>query len=181
MVQIKKKVTIKQKKEQILNPENQQETNSVQTQSIVKEKDNRSFKIIGILACLLCFFGLIYFFSDRENPSQEVAIAETVQAPTIADNSTTIESPKKEDIVAEDSQNIGNKSEQTKVSSVVNNNDIEKITEKPEKNLTPIEQTANRVLLGEFGNGKVRKRKLGKSYREVQNKVNEMYRNGLVH
>ncbi len=43
-----------------------------------------------------------------------------------------------------------------------------------------IEETARRVIRGDFGNGEIRKTKLGKDYVAVQNKVNEMYRNGLV-
>ena len=34
---------------------------------------------------------------------------------------------------------------------------------------------------GDFGNGQERKDKLGSSYSEIQGKVNEMYRQGLVH
>ena len=43
-----------------------------------------------------------------------------------------------------------------------------------------LEQTAKDVIRGNFGNGEVRKQKLGDQYSEIQNKVNEMYRNGLV-
>lgn len=44
-----------------------------------------------------------------------------------------------------------------------------------------VQQAANRVLAGEFGNGVERKQKLGADYRTIQDKVNEMYRKGLVH
>lgn len=43
-----------------------------------------------------------------------------------------------------------------------------------------VEENALRVIRGEFGNGQERKDKLGSSYNEIQSKVNEMYRNGLV-
>jgi hypothetical protein len=43
-----------------------------------------------------------------------------------------------------------------------------------------IEEKAKQVIRGDFGNGQVRKDKLGASYAEIQSKVNEMYRNGLV-
>lgn len=43
-----------------------------------------------------------------------------------------------------------------------------------------IQATANRVIKGDFGNGKVRKQKLGDRYAEVQKLVNQMYRDGLV-
>ena len=43
-----------------------------------------------------------------------------------------------------------------------------------------IEEEAKEVIRGKYGNGDVRKRNLGDRYTEIQNKVNEMYRNGQV-
>lgn len=42
-----------------------------------------------------------------------------------------------------------------------------------------IEEKAKRVIMGAFGNGIERKNALGDEYREIQNKVNEMHRNGV--
>ena len=44
-----------------------------------------------------------------------------------------------------------------------------------------VEKNARRVIRGDFGNGQERKDKLGSSYSEIQGKVNEIYRQGLVH
>lgn len=44
-----------------------------------------------------------------------------------------------------------------------------------------IEAKAWLVIRGDFGNGKERKMKLGSDYSVIQNKVNELYKNGLVH
>ena len=44
-----------------------------------------------------------------------------------------------------------------------------------------VEDKAKQVIRGIYGNGSVRKQKLGNDYAEIQGKVNEMYRNGLVH
>lgn len=44
-----------------------------------------------------------------------------------------------------------------------------------------VEENARRVIRGDFDNGQERKDKLGSSYSEIQGKVNEMYRQGLVH
>lgn len=41
-------------------------------------------------------------------------------------------------------------------------------------------ENAIRVIRGDFGNGKERKDKLGSAYSEIQSKVNELYRQGLV-
>lgn len=46
--------------------------------------------------------------------------------------------------------------------------------------LGTVEETANEVIRGLYGNGNVRKNKLGSRYQEIQNRVNEMYRQGLV-
>lgn len=42
-------------------------------------------------------------------------------------------------------------------------------------------ENARRVIRGDFGNGQERRDKLGSLYSEIQDKVNEMYRQGLVH
>lgn len=43
-----------------------------------------------------------------------------------------------------------------------------------------VEEEALEVIRGKYGNGEERKRNLGDRYKEIQSKVNEMYRNGLV-
>ena len=43
-----------------------------------------------------------------------------------------------------------------------------------------IDILASRVIRGDYGNGNVRKQKLGEEYSEIQSAVNEMYRKGLV-
>lgn len=43
-----------------------------------------------------------------------------------------------------------------------------------------VEEEATLVIRGVYGNGEERKQKLGAKYPEIQNKVNEMYRDGLV-
>ena len=44
-----------------------------------------------------------------------------------------------------------------------------------------VEDKAKQVIRAIYRNGSVRKQKLGNDYAEIQGKVNEMYRNGLVH
>lgn len=43
-----------------------------------------------------------------------------------------------------------------------------------------LEENARQVIRGVFGNGQERKDKLGSAYSEIQGRVNEMYRQGLV-
>ena len=43
-----------------------------------------------------------------------------------------------------------------------------------------LEEQAYQVIRGEFGNNPERAQRLGEAYRQIQDKVNELYRNGLV-
>ncbi|MBR5209790.1 MAG: hypothetical protein IKV67_08040 [Paludibacteraceae bacterium] len=45
--------------------------------------------------------------------------------------------------------------------------------------VSEIERTAKEVIRGKYGNGRIRKDKLGNRYFEIQSKVNEMYRKGF--
>lgn len=54
-------------------------------------------------------------------------------------------------------------------------------SEKSDNNVDgDVETNARRVIRGDFGNGQERRDKLGSSYSEIQGKVNEMYRQGIV-
>lgn len=46
--------------------------------------------------------------------------------------------------------------------------------------ISDVEATAINVIRGNYGNGQARKDKLGNAYTDVQKRVNEMYRQGLV-
>jgi len=52
--------------------------------------------------------------------------------------------------------------------------------QQPISSNSSIEVKAKQVIRGDFGNGSVRKQKLGSEYTSIQNKVNEMYRIGAV-
>jgi uncharacterized membrane protein len=52
--------------------------------------------------------------------------------------------------------------------------------QQPISSNSSIEVKAKQVIRGDFGNGSVRKQKLGSEYTSIQNKVNEMYRTGAV-
>ena len=57
---------------------------------------------------------------------------------------------------------------------------IETVYDKSLGVIDSLEEKALRTIRGDFGNGKERKEKLGSEYSVIQNKVNEMYREGLV-
>ena len=49
-----------------------------------------------------------------------------------------------------------------------------------DKEVIDVEEKARKVIRGDYGNGNIRKQKLGEEYSEIQSAVNEMYRKGLV-
>lgn len=97
--------------------------------------------------------------------------AATRREETAADNNseTTASSKANENPVSTQSQVTQQKQDVTSIASVatipMSNN---------------VEENARRVIRGDFGNGQERKDKLGSAYAEIQSKVNEMYRQGLV-
>lgn len=48
-----------------------------------------------------------------------------------------------------------------------------------EKSMDDLEQEALKVIRGEYGSGQVRKEKLGSNYQAIQNRVNELKREGV--
>jgi len=135
--------------------------------------------------------GCWYAFSiskDTGAPTDETAsVVQTEQEKGLAD-STASNVPTEEDTttpVANDAE--GTDAPQTAKSdaehSTESSEPIANATnqEEPAVSLTgTLEQKANDVIRGIYGNGQERKEKLGNEYRTIQDKVNEMYRNGLV-
>ena len=66
---------------------------------------------------------------------------------------------------------------QNQASNVTHNKEIENTSD---KKVVDVEEKARQVIRGDYGNGNVRKQKLGEEYSEIQSAVNEMYRKGLV-
>lgn len=100
-----------------------------------------------------------YESTSNSSPIEESKVAKTTATPTsTSDNAKTAKL---------ESSSTENTSKSTTSSSTLVSGDIE--------------ENARRVIRGDFGNGQERKNKLGASYSEIQGKVNEMYRKGLVY
>lgn len=65
--------------------------------------------------------------------------------------------------------------------SHIQNTSVQSSTTTESLSTGSVEDEARQVIRGVYGNGSVRKQKLGNRYSEIQSKVNEMYRNGQVH
>ena len=105
------------------------------------------------------------------NEQIETSDTATRREGTAADNNseTTASSKANENPVSTQSQVTQQKQDVTSIASVA--------TIPMSDN---VEENARHVIRGDFGNGQERKDKLGSAYAEIQSKVNEMYRQGLV-
>lgn len=164
-------------------------------------------KIIAILAVVAVIVGGIFYFISNNgdkgngNPSTE-AIAQKGEKQDANKDTTMTETENNKDSVSgvPDSNSEASASggvedcpsvkESTTSPSAPDNKYGAEQSERPvtESRATSntlqrgdVEASARRVIRGDFGNGQVRKDRLGTAYIEIQGKVNEMYRQGLVY
>lgn len=209
MVQLKRKVTLKEKHEFSTSdtipfePNNQQESSN-DSSSVHKNKPK---SWLPFLLCGLLIVGAGIYFLTRNSSGNE----KTYASNDVNEGKTEI---KNEDSVIPVSDDLQISVENT--TSVVENkdmisNEVAGVVENKEELLNPdnsivenmvspskvaesntesverreaipvseIERTAKEVIRGKYGNGRIRKDKLGDQYSVVQSKVNEMYRNHL--
>ena len=199
MVQLKRKITIKTKRAV-------EETNIPKQPVGGKGNEHSSNKkwLWGIIAAIIvvCIVGFMQLTNSSSSNDRGIApaIADTIvvektdsvqtkQNLSEANNvkASNEENEEKAD-VKESNANSKASENSTKSESVK-----EKETATPSQNSSSnfvnatstqstgsIEDEACQVIRGIYGNGSVRKQKLGNRYSEIQSKVNEMYRNGQV-
>ena len=159
------------------------ESNSGHSENEPKKK--LPLLLIAIIA--IAVLGIFWFINRRG--SDESVVPHVEGAPTVINNTV---SPQNE--VASDSvqteQPIATSSS-TKETSInsepanstnsntkINNSSVSKNNDSSNSSIQgTIEDKANQVIDGVFGNGVDRKRALGAEYEAIQSKVNEMYRN----
>lgn len=142
--------------------------------------------IIGLI--ILVVLAFVLFKACNGNSTEDSSIA--------TDTTKTIESDK--DTLLTDSAKVTTPSNDKGVSESTETNNSEESTSTPISQEQPsqtetqpstknvsvagsdIQDMANRVIQGEFGNGSERKQKLGADYGVIQRRVNEMYRKGQV-
>ena len=166
MVELKRKVTLKRK---VASADEVEVTPSGST-----EKGNR-WKWIAMVVALLLIGGAIYYFNQKGstgNSSKVIAVADSTSTQR-EEADSTIEST---EVVSSEKANTDNstKNQPSDVTqNELNENTLDKIVD-------DVEDKARQVIRGDYGNGNVRKQKLGEEYSEIQSAVNEMYRKGLV-
>ena len=166
MVELKRKVTLKHKVTS---------TDKVEvTTTDVTRKDNRWKWIAGIVALFLVG-GAIYYFNQNgsiDNTDIAIAVSDSTKGSTEvvpSDNTSDENAGIKESNIDNSPKNQHSNVTQNKV----NENTLD-------KEVIDVEEKARKVIRGDYGNGNIRKQKLGEEYSEIQSAVNEMYRKGLV-
>lgn len=158
-----------------------------------EEKKSNKGIFIGMAIVAALVIGGALLFSDKDATTSENATESAVES--IAQNNVNSAALPNELTEQSSKDSTNNTSEQIKdanansanelslqnahePSEVQTNSSYSRISESLSSDA---QENAQRVIRGEFGNGQERKDRLGSSYAEIQNKVNEMYRNGLVH
>lgn len=160
------------------------------------EKSSKAKIIGGIVAAAFIIAGGIFFANnDKANdsgsnkPATET-VAQEGEKHDAGSNDSTTELNGKTEAMASAEEEKPSTNEDTPKSYAADESHVTTSTEKsstsPSENSDnnvdgDVETNARRVIRGDFGNGQERRDKLGSSYSEIQGKVNEMYRQGLVH
>ncbi len=159
--------------------------------------------IVAILA-IAAFFLLKGNKSDNNSVQNDVVIEETFTPAEVSveeaenDVPKTESAPSQEESVAqedavhaepespdEEVTPVANPSDKAPANTAPKNESVKEVTQSAVNQVSvnlygSLEEKALQVIRGDFGNGTERREKLGDQYDEIQTKVNEMYRNGLV-
>ena len=196
MVQPKKKVTLKTKK---VDSDIKQDIQSKGTASQEPVKNSNGgnkrnlWIFLGIIALVVILF-FVFLGKNKGSKSQlpkdnggTVVKIDSIK-PT-EDNTETTDSisvTKEDSALKKDSVNLTpEKSSNEDNSNNGSTTNVAKDELNPQNSSSEplngsLEQKAIAVIRGTYGNGLERKQKLGNEYTVIQNKVNEMYRDGLV-
>lgn len=146
------------------------------------------FFLIGLVLVLVLGMGYYYKQSQHGN-GQQTIVSDSLTKDSVQKDSTIADTLKKENSSVGSNEESNNKETedkkdgmQSKVSVPVDTNvKSQQESNTESSSMGSVEAKAKQVIRGIYGNGSVRKQKLGNDYAEIQGKVNEMYRNGLVH
>lgn len=156
-------------------------------------KSNKAKIIGGLVAAAVIIVGGVFFVNNGNGNCNNLTtetVSQVGKEPTTGGNDSTTESNGKTEAVASsEAEEKPAVNEAKPISSVADENHVMTSTEKsstsPSENSDnnvdgDVETNARRVIRGDFGNGQVRKDRLGGLYSEIQSRVNEIYRQGLV-
>lgn len=183
MVELKRKVTLKTKNSSIEKSEEPTGLNPTPTSS-------RKKLIVGLAALIVVvIIGFVLFGNNQSTGNSDAIVTDSLTKDSVRKDSTTADTLKKEKPIVVSNEESNNKETedqkeemQSKASVPVDTNvKSQQESNAESSSMDSVEAKAKQVIRGIYGNGSVRKQKLGNDYAEIQGKVNEMYRNGLVH
>lgn len=128
-----------------------------------KRKNNYWYWIIIVLIIVVPIWGIRMYLKHSENPQESESSIPSVDTCSIIDDTLIVRTGNYK-IEVEKSSSENNNREETKYTYNLN-----------------LEQKAWAVIRGNYDNNPIRRQKLGEDYQVIQDKVNELYRKGLVH
>ena len=133
---------------------------------------------IVILAILAIIFGLKGCNSDNQSQSTEIS---SISVSEMQDSVAALEGVEDIDSIADGTHQAKESfDEQTTDKSTISIESPEKIAE-PVSNtdgVSNVETEAQKVIRGDYGNNPERRKNLGSNYQSIQNRVNELKRQG---
>lgn len=187
-------VTLRRKQPAVASQPEPKPVSSSQTPT----KQSNTGKIWGGIAITAAILTGVYLlgFNRSDNAGDNHGTTPTEQTTPIGETSQlgAVEQTYTSDTAANSEETAADNNSETTASSEANENPVStqsQVTQQKQgatsiANVATVpisgnvEENARRVIRGDFGNGQERKDKLGSAYAEIQSKVNEMYRQGLV-
>lgn len=183
MVELKRKVTLRTKNSSVEEKEKPVDSNPTASNS-------RKKLLIGLIALIVVVIaGFVLFDNNQSTGKSDAIVTDSLTKDSVRKDSTIADTLNKEKPTvvsngeSDDKETEDKKDEMQSKASVPVGTNVKSQQESNEESssIGSVEAKAKQVIRGIYGNGSVRKQKLGNDYAEIQGKVNEMYRNGLVH
>lgn len=183
MVELKRKVTLRTKNSSVEEKEKPVDSNPTASNS-------RKKLLIGLIALIVVVIaGFVLFDNNQSTGKSDAIVTDSLTKDSVRKDSTIADTLNKEKPTvvsngeSDNKETEDKKDEMQSKASVPVGTNVKSQQESNEESssIGSVEAKAKQVIRGIYGNGSVRKQKLGNDYAEIQGKVNEMYRNGLVH
>ncbi|ROT06162.1 hypothetical protein EEL49_08920 [Muribaculaceae bacterium Isolate-104 (HZI)] len=185
-VKLKHKVQLRKKVEEEPQPVVAPKPESTPTLEPENSKSNKwIWWVVGVI--VLCIIGYFLFSkSEKEQPAQtETEVVEEVSAVESVDEATDQPEGVQDEANSEEAseatqteQPAAEPKAEAPVTNVVTEQTQPKATESASVS-NDVEAEAIKVIRGEYGIGQERKDKLGAKYQPIQNRVNELKREGV--
>lgn len=165
MVKIKRKVTLKEK--------------VVDTSEIKKINLKRWFLGVGLV--FIAIVSALFYLSNNNDDKSSVANGASLERSLVVEENVNAGDSALFKGVPIESQSVIKPN--AGIPETINSPSVKVLEESVNSSFGNeyIEQMALSVIRGNYGNNPERRIKLGPEYKTVQDKVNEMYLNGLVH